>query len=81
MFGCVDTSKHNERCTGRLVDSVLDWDQALAPHDNRVAEDAADKATLSIALGTSLQIEPAASFAVRLARRRKVAFSVCRCQC
>eukprot|EP00041_Stephanoeca_diplocostata_P035859 m.1280237 g.1280237 ORF g.1280237 m.1280237 type:complete len:329 (-) comp24768_c1_seq46:3363-4349(-) len=46
------------RCRGRLRDCTLDWDQELPEPDYRNARVAANKATLHVVLGTSLQLVP-----------------------
>uniref|UniRef100_A0A0K0F243 protein acetyllysine N-acetyltransferase n=1 Tax=Strongyloides venezuelensis TaxID=75913 RepID=A0A0K0F243_STRVS len=48
----------NKPCRGKLLDFTLDWDDELPEPDFTVAKKYARKADLSIALGTSLQIEP-----------------------
>ena len=45
-------------CTGALRDHVLDWDDELPKDHVRRTERRARKATMSIALGTSLRIKP-----------------------
>uniref|UniRef100_A0A0K0DUF7 protein acetyllysine N-acetyltransferase n=1 Tax=Strongyloides stercoralis TaxID=6248 RepID=A0A0K0DUF7_STRER len=45
-------------CRGKLLDFTLDWDNELPEPDFTIAKKFGRKADLSIALGTSLQIEP-----------------------
>uniref|UniRef100_A0A8D0GV15 NAD-dependent protein deacylase sirtuin-6 n=1 Tax=Sphenodon punctatus TaxID=8508 RepID=A0A8D0GV15_SPHPU len=45
-------------CRGKLVDTILDWEDALPDRDLALADEACRKADLSITLGTSLQIKP-----------------------
>lgn len=52
-------------CGGMLRDHVLDWDDALPKDHVRRTERRARKATMSIALGTSLRIKPVGDMPVR----------------
>jgi len=58
-------------CGGKLVDSVLDWDDELPKTDLQQADSTCNTAQLSIALGTSLQIQVATNLALKPVRRRK----------
>lgn len=52
-------------CGGELLDTLLDWEDALPEADFERAEDECDKADLVICLGTSLRIEPVGSLPLR----------------
>ncbi|GFN83404.1 NAD-dependent protein deacetylase sirtuin-6-like [Plakobranchus ocellatus] len=54
---CVQ-NKSRGTCRGKLIDTILDWEDALPEHDLETADQEARKADLSICLGTSLQIVP-----------------------
>ncbi|CAG9466603.1 unnamed protein product [Pedinophyceae sp. YPF-701] len=58
----------SEGCRGRLRDHVLDWDQPLPDDELDESEARAQRADLSITLGTSLQIAPANDIPVMTAR-------------
>lgn len=69
-------------CGGRLVDMVLDWQDALPPRQLELAQRHSLLADLSVALGTSFRVQPAAGIplmtvhkgaAVRKQRRRSQA--------
>ncbi|XP_063312007.1 NAD-dependent protein deacylase sirtuin-6 [Pelobates fuscus] len=45
-------------CRGKLIDTILDWEDSLPDRDLNMANEACRKADLSITLGTSLQIKP-----------------------
>ncbi|XP_053317733.1 NAD-dependent protein deacylase sirtuin-6 [Spea bombifrons] len=45
-------------CRGKLVDTILDWEDHLPDRDLNMADAACREADLSITLGTSLQIKP-----------------------
>ncbi|KFV82652.1 NAD-dependent protein deacetylase sirtuin-6, partial [Struthio camelus australis] len=45
-------------CTGKLRDTILDWEDSLPDRDLTLADEACRKADLSVTLGTSLQIKP-----------------------
>lgn len=46
-------------CPGKLLDTLLDWENDLPEEDWRLAQDECEKADLIICMGTSLRIEPA----------------------
>ena len=62
--GLKETGLICNKCGGRLRDNVLDWDDALPEDELNRSEDFAKAAGLSLCLGTSLRIEPAASIPV-----------------
>ncbi|KAG8127039.1 putative NAD-dependent deacetylase sirtuin-6-like protein, partial [Naja naja] len=43
---------------GKLMDTILDWEDSLPDRDLNLASEASRRASLSITLGTSLQIKP-----------------------
>ncbi|CAH2292273.1 NAD-dependent deacetylase sirtuin-6 [Pelobates cultripes] len=45
-------------CRGKLIDTILDWEDSLPDRDLNMADEACRNADLSITLGTSLQIKP-----------------------
>ncbi|KAJ8011656.1 hypothetical protein DPEC_G00060520 [Dallia pectoralis] len=45
-------------CRGKLISTILDWEDALPDKDLIRAEDASRRADLALTLGTSLQIKP-----------------------
>lgn len=49
------------KCRGTLHDSILDWEDALPENELEKADIMSKAATLSVTLGTSLQIVPAAN--------------------
>ena len=55
-------------CRGRLTDWTLDWESELPEADAARADAAADGAEIALALGTSLQIEPANRIPLRTVR-------------
>lgn len=55
-------------CRGRLTDWTLDWESELPAADAARADAAADGAEIALALGTSLQIEPASKIPLRTVR-------------
>jgi mono-ADP-ribosyltransferase sirtuin 6 len=57
-----------QHCSGRLVDFVLDWEDALPEEQLQRAEKEADKADLILCLGTSLQITPICNLPLRTKR-------------
>lgn len=63
--GFTNTGRRCGECRARLVDWCLDWDSELPAADAARADAAADGADLALALGTSLQIEPANGIPLR----------------
>lgn len=45
-------------CRGRLISTILDWEDALPVRDLNKADEASRRADLALTLGTSLQIKP-----------------------
>ncbi|XP_067109482.1 NAD-dependent protein deacetylase sirtuin-6 isoform X1 [Osmerus mordax] len=45
-------------CRGKLISTILDWEDALPDRDLNKADDASRRADLALTLGTSLQIKP-----------------------
>ena len=76
--GLQPTGRKCDECGGILRDHVLDWDDALPKDHVRRTERRARKATMSIAMGTSLRIKPVGdmpvcgSFAVSATMRLSV---------
>eukprot|EP01125_Pyxidicula_operculata_P007163 TRINITY_DN2437_c0_g1_i5.p1 TRINITY_DN2437_c0_g1~~TRINITY_DN2437_c0_g1_i5.p1 ORF type:complete len:270 (+),score=49.69 TRINITY_DN2437_c0_g1_i5:2-811(+) len=46
-------------CDGKLIDDLLDWDDALPERELKISEEHCKSATLSLCLGTSLRVTPA----------------------
>ena len=63
--GLRPTGRRCDECGGALRDHVLDWDDALPKDHVRRTERRARKATMSIAMGTSLRIKPVGDMPVR----------------
>jgi NAD-dependent SIR2 family protein deacetylase len=74
--GLQPTGRVCDACGGALRDHVLDWDDALPKEHVRRTERRARKATMSIALGTSLRIKPVGDMPVRAS-----CWSCCCCCC
>uniref|UniRef100_A0AAQ5YV20 NAD-dependent protein deacylase sirtuin-6 n=1 Tax=Amphiprion ocellaris TaxID=80972 RepID=A0AAQ5YV20_AMPOC len=45
-------------CRGKLISTILDWEDALPDRDLNKADDASRRADLALTLGTSMQIKP-----------------------
>ncbi|XP_077412179.1 NAD-dependent protein deacylase sirtuin-6 isoform X1 [Vanacampus margaritifer] len=45
-------------CRGRLISTILDWEDALPDNDLNKADNASRQADLALTLGTSMQIKP-----------------------
>ncbi|TWW72655.1 NAD-dependent protein deacetylase sirtuin-6 isoform X1 [Takifugu flavidus] len=45
-------------CRGKLISTILDWEDALPDRDLNKAEEASRQADLALTLGTSMQIKP-----------------------
>lgn len=54
---CIQEKKRGV-CRGKILDTILDWEDALPDRDLDFADQHAKKADLSLCLGTSLQIVP-----------------------
>ncbi|XP_029470104.1 NAD-dependent protein deacetylase sirtuin-6 isoform X1 [Rhinatrema bivittatum] len=54
----VPKSRGLRACRGKLMDTILDWEDALPDQDLSLADEACRKADLAVTLGTSLQIKP-----------------------
>ncbi|XP_030074898.1 NAD-dependent protein deacylase sirtuin-6 isoform X2 [Microcaecilia unicolor] len=54
----VPKSRGLRACRGKLMDTILDWEDSLPDQDLNLADEACRKADLAITLGTSLQIKP-----------------------
>ena len=63
--------KGKRRCSGQLRDQVLDWDDALPPKELRAAERHSREASLSLVLGSSLQIIPSCNLPLKTVRGGK----------
>ncbi|KAI1882957.1 hypothetical protein AGOR_G00240230 [Albula goreensis] len=48
-------------CRGKLISTILDWEDALPDKDLNRADEASRRADLVVTLGTSLQIKPSAN--------------------
>eukprot|EP01135_Chromosphaera_perkinsii_P002440 Nk52_evm46s223 gene=Nk52_evmTU46s223 len=67
------TGRYCRTCKGALRDTILDWDDPLPDKELDLSETFASKADLSLCLGTSLQIIPAADIPLKtVAQRYKV---------
>ncbi|XP_069623956.1 NAD-dependent protein deacylase sirtuin-6 isoform X3 [Ranitomeya imitator] len=56
-------------CRGKLIDTILDWEDALPDKDLNLADEACRKADLAITLGTSLQIKPSGNLPLLTKRK------------
>ncbi|XP_056429938.1 NAD-dependent protein deacylase sirtuin-6 [Hyla sarda] len=56
-------------CRGKLIDTILDWEDSLPDKDLNLADEACRKADLSITLGTSLQIKPSGNLPLLTKRK------------
>uniref|UniRef100_A0A3P9L7L3 protein acetyllysine N-acetyltransferase n=1 Tax=Oryzias latipes TaxID=8090 RepID=A0A3P9L7L3_ORYLA len=57
-FCSVVRSRGLRGCRGKLISTILDWEDALPDRDLNRADDASRKADLALTLGTSMQIKP-----------------------
>jgi len=67
---CEQEKKSRGLCRGKLIDTILDWEDALPDADLELAEQHSRKADLSLCLGSSLQILPSGSLPL-LTRKNK----------
>ncbi|XP_020990638.1 NAD-dependent protein deacetylase SRT1 isoform X1 [Arachis duranensis] len=69
-IGLKETSRRcsDEKCGGRLRDTVLDWEDALPPKEMDPAEKHCKQADIVLCLGTSLQITPACNLPLKAIR-------------
>ncbi|XP_075706754.1 NAD-dependent protein deacylase sirtuin-6 isoform X2 [Rhinoderma darwinii] len=56
-------------CRGKLMDTILDWEDSLPDKDLNLANEASRKADLAITLGTSLQIKPSGNLPLLTKRK------------
>ncbi|XP_075759130.1 NAD-dependent protein deacylase sirtuin-6 isoform X1 [Pelodiscus sinensis] len=56
-------------CRGKLIDTILDWEDSLPDRDLSLADEACRKANLSVTLGTSLQIKPSGNLPLLTKRK------------
>ncbi|XP_073541362.1 NAD-dependent protein deacylase sirtuin-6 isoform X2 [Phyllobates terribilis] len=56
-------------CRGKLIDTILDWEDSLPVKDLNLADEACRKADLAITLGTSLQIKPSGNLPLLTKRK------------
>ncbi|XP_054452133.1 NAD-dependent protein deacetylase sirtuin-6 isoform X2 [Anoplopoma fimbria] len=56
-------------CRGKLISTILDWEDALPDRDLNKAEDASRQADLALTLGTSLQIKPSGNLPLLTKRK------------
>ncbi|XP_046883662.1 NAD-dependent protein deacetylase sirtuin-6 isoform X1 [Hypomesus transpacificus] len=56
-------------CRGKLISTILDWEDALPDRDLNKADDASRKADLALTLGTSLQIKPSGNLPLLTKRK------------
>ncbi|XP_069833997.1 NAD-dependent protein deacylase sirtuin-6 isoform X2 [Dendropsophus ebraccatus] len=56
-------------CRGKLIDTILDWEDSLPDKDLNLADEACRKADLAITLGTSLQIKPSGNLPLLTKRK------------
>lgn len=68
--GAAERGGGERRGSGRLYDSVLDWESPLPAEELAQAERDAASAAVSLCLGTSLQILPASSIPERTVTRK-----------
>ena len=66
-----ETGRTCEKCRGALFDNIVHFGEALPWHALTMANAKFLGADLSIAIGTSLQVEPAASLPFKSKRRKK----------
>ncbi|XP_030630327.1 NAD-dependent protein deacylase sirtuin-6 [Chanos chanos] len=56
----VTRSRGLRGCRGKLISTILDWEDSLPDRDLNRADEASRRADLALTLGTSLQIKPSA---------------------
>ncbi|KAH9554475.1 hypothetical protein CY35_08G065600 [Sphagnum magellanicum] len=69
-LGCKPTGRRcsDPECGAKLIDTIVDWEEALPPADLKLAEKHSKKADLILCLGTSLQITPACNLPLKAVR-------------
>ncbi|CAM6084960.1 unnamed protein product [Calypogeia fissa] len=55
-------------CSSKLLDTIVDWEDALPPSELKLAEKHSKQADLTLCLGTSLQITPACNLPMKTVR-------------
>ncbi|KAL2083876.1 hypothetical protein ACEWY4_019394 [Coilia grayii] len=65
----VTRSRGLRACRGKLMSTILDWEDSLPDRDLNRADEASRRADLAIALGTSLQIKPSSDLPLITKRR------------
>ncbi|KAB7503914.1 NAD-dependent protein deacetylase Sirt6 [Armadillidium nasatum] len=68
-MNCPGLKKKGRRCRGKLFDTILDWEDSLPEDDLDLAHMHSCVATLSICLGTTLQIVPSGNLPVHTKKR------------
>ncbi|CAA7409643.1 unnamed protein product [Spirodela intermedia] len=69
-IGMKETSRYcsDSKCGAKLIDTVLDWEDALPPKEMNAAEKHCKIADVVLCLGTSLQITPACNLPLKSIR-------------